>query len=142
MLGGLADQWNPSGTFEKNTESHAGDSPDLKIKRFKVSLFLGFLVSRIIGFLVSRILGFLVSWFQRFLFSWFHSFLVSWLLGFEVSWFLGFKVSNICHFFPFHVFLIDIDLISKIFKISLDVSSGFFGARIFENCQRLGFPNF
>ena len=42
---------------------------------------------------------------------------------------------------PISCFLTDIDPISKIFKIILDRSSGFVGARLFPNCQTLGFPN-
>ena len=39
------------------------------------------------------------------------------------------------------VFLIDIDLIFKIFKILMDGSSSFFGARPFQHCHKLGLPN-
>ena len=40
------------------------------------------------------------------------------------------------------MFLIDIDLISMMFEILLYGSSAFFGARLFENCQNCGFPDF
>ena len=70
-----------------------------------------------------------------------------WFLGFLVSEFLGFLVSKIqpsfnvfkrylVHItqFPFHVvFLIDIDLISKIFKILLNGTSGIPNACLFES---------
>ena len=71
---------------------------------------------RFLGFLVSRILGFRVAWF----------------LGFEVSWFQSFKDSMIPYYqIPSSCFLIDIDLTSKIFRMSLDGSSGLSGARLF-----------
>ena len=38
-------------------------------------------------------------------------------------------------------FLIDIDLISKILKILLDGSSGYFGARLFELLENMDFRN-
>ena len=83
--------------------------------------------------------GFLVSWFSVLGFQ-FLGFLVSWFLGF---WFLGSKLSKVSKFrkfndpmlpkfqtfkdskrylfhitkFPFHGFLIDVALISKILKI-------------------------
>ena len=34
----------------------------------------------------------------------------------------------------------DLDLISKIFKMLFDGSSGFVGARLFEHCRNVGFP--
>ena len=55
--------------------------------------------------------------------------------------FIGFLV--FCFLVPkmyaelFSCFLEHIDLISKIFKISLDRSSGFAGARLFQNCQKV-----
>ena len=81
-----------------------------------------FLVSKIIGFLVSRISGFnffLVSWFQRFKKS------------------LNVFVGNLVHITncPFHVFLLDIALRSKIFEILLNGSSELIGARLVEICQ-------
>ena len=39
-------------------------------------------------------------------------------------------------------FLIEIGFICNIFKILLNGSSGFPGARLFETCQHLGFPKF
>ena len=76
-------------------------------------------------------------------------FLVSWLFGslvfgFLVSWFektLMFS-KDICDMLPNFNFmiLIDIDPISKIFKIVLDGSSGLLGARLFQKCQFGGFP--
>ena len=61
----------------------------------------------------------------------------------KISWFLscscpGFKIYQIA----ISCFLEDIDLISKLFKISLDGSSGFSGARLFKTCQTFGFPSF
>ena len=92
-----------------------------------------------------------VSWFLGFSVSQCLGSLVAWFLGFGVSKFLSFIDSKNCNVFKrdwfhiakivFHIF-IDIDLISKIFKILLDGSSGFVGARLFQKCQRLGFPNF
>ena len=81
--------------------------------------FVGFLVSKIIGVLVSKFLGFLVSKNLRLL----------------ASKFLGFKDSMI-----YITNLIDIGLISKIFKMLFDGSAGFFGARLFQNRQTFGFP--
>ena len=80
--------------------------------------------------LLEKFLDFLVSWFS-----------VSWFLGFVVSWFLGSLVSKFQGFtkFPFRVFD-EIDLISKLFKILLQGSSGFPGALLFENRQAIGFP--
>ena len=40
------------------------------------------------------------------------------------------------------MFLIDIDLIAKIFKSLVDGSLGFCGVRLFENFQMLDFPTF
>ena len=61
-------------------------------------------------------------------------------------WFIGFKnpyiFKNTCYMlanFDF-VLLIDIDLISMILEISLNGSSSFFGACLFEHCQHFGFP--
>ena len=84
---------------------------------------------------VEGVLGFLVSWFlvSRFLVSWFRSFVVSRFLGY---WFQYFKDLPTI---PFHVFLIEIDPISKIL---LDGSMGFVGARLFGNGQHVGFPTF
>ena len=50
--------------------------------------------------------------------------------------FLNVFETYVVHFlkFPFHDFLTDIDLISKI--------SGCIGARLFYNCQTHGFPKF
>ena len=84
--------------------------PSLETK--KVSWFLGF---QVFGFLVSWFLGCLVSWFFV---SWFLGFLVSWFQRFLVSWFQNFNDSVM----PYDqtsisCFLIDIDLISKIFRI-------------------------
>ena len=78
--------------------------------------FLGFLVSRFLGFLVSKIISFLVSKFQRF-------------------------NETILPNFRF-MFLIDVDLIPKIYKIVLGGSSSLFGARLFQNLQNVGFPTF
>ena len=122
---------------------------------FSVSWFLGFKDSWFLGFLVSWFLGFLVSWFLGvwFLGFVFFGFLVSWFMA---SWFLGFEVSKFQRFeiiqcfwrmlVPYYqismsCFLVDDDLISKLFKIVLDGSSGFVGACLFENCQHFGCPN-
>ena len=77
---------------------------------------------RCLGFLVSRILEFLVSWFQSFLVS-------RCRRRFKKSF--GVPYYQI----PISCFLIDIGLISKIFKIILNGSSGFYGARLFQNRQ-------
>ena len=73
---------------------------------------------------------------------------VSWFLGFKVSWFQRFKNPTmfVIGFGPsYQMFiscvLINIDLISKISKILLNGSSGFFGARLFETCRNYGFSN-
>ena len=63
------------------------------------------------------------------------------LHGFLVAWFFGFLVSKIEQF-PIACFLEDIDLIFQIFVILLDGSSSFPGARLFQNCQSIGFPQF
>ena len=70
----------------------------------------------------------------------------------KASWFIGFLVFDCC--FSFYGFLVsrfyqfstscfreDIDPISKMFSISLDGSSDFVGARLFQNRQKQGFPN-
>ena len=74
---------------------------------------------------------------------------VVWLCGFIVVCFQCFMVLRFYGFFVSKIdqisiscFLEDIGLISKIFKILLDGSSSFFGARLFESCQRFGFPKF
>ena len=84
--------------------------------------------SWLLGFLVSKFLCFRVS-----------SFLVSWCQ--MVSKFLGFKVSKIYQML-ISCFQEKIGPISKIFKILLDGSTGFVGARLFEYCQHLRFPKF
>ena len=111
-------------------------------------------VKKLCGFVVSWFLvsWFVVSWFIGFLVSWSLGFLVSWLFvflgffvgfGFLVSWFQRFKASfnvirryfvNITNF-PFYVFLIDIDLMSKIFCILLHGSSSFLGERLSQHFQ-------
>ena len=53
------------------------------------------------------------------------------VFGFLVSWFYQMSIS--CS-------LEDIGPISKIFEISLDESSSFVGARLFEKCQHVGCP--
>ena len=64
---------------------------------------------------------------------WFLGFTDTWFLGFKLSWFLGFGISKT----NVHVmFLIDIDLIFKIFKMLLNGSSGFFSAR-FSNIDEV-----
>ena len=82
--------------------------PYLKIKKF-------------LGFLVSRILGFLVSEF----------------LVFKDSPNPLMFVKDICSVLPnvHFMFLEDIDKIFKIFKMLLDGSSGFVGARLFQNFE-------
>ena len=119
-----------------------------------VSWIHGFLVSWFVGLLVYWMLGFLafcflVSNILRFSVSWFPGFNRSSLLGFTVSKFQGFK--NPLMFFRILVaydqiaiscLLIHIDLISNIFKILLDESSGLFGACLFPNCQNCGITQF
>ena len=87
---------------------------------FQVSWFLGF------RFIVFLFPAFLVPWFKLF-----------WLLGFTISQFRRFN-DPIFRNFNF-IFLIDIDLISKIFKTLLDGSSGLFGARLFQYFQSFRF---
>ena len=74
--------------------------------------FLGFLVSWFLGFLVSCFIGFLVSKFYGLLF-----------FGFSVFCFLVSKFQGLATLD--FMFLIDINPISNIFKILLDVSSEF-----------------
>ena len=57
----------------------------------------------------------------------FYGFIVLWFYAFLVSWFQSFTK------FPFHAFLIDIDLITKIFKFLLDGYSSSVGARLFQH---------
>ena len=88
------------------------------------------LVYWFLGVFVSRFLG---SWLLGFKFL---GFLVSWFLGFNspgllVSTSLGFEVAKIYQTF-ISCFQEDIDLVSKIFKILLDGSSGFVGAHLFH----------
>ena len=66
-----------------------------------------------------RFLWFMVLWFCGFTVLWFHGFMVSWFYNFMVLWFYGFKKYKV----SISCFLVDIDLISKILKISL---RGFF----------------
>ena len=78
--------------------------------------------------------------------------MVSWFLGFLVSKFLIVKDSKIPSCFrkilvPYYrisisFFLVDIGLISKIFKILLDGSSGLFVARLLEICPNSAVPKF
>ena len=86
------------------------------------------------------VLGFLASWSLGFLVCWFLGLLVSRFPGFKVPEFQSFKVSTIsCYQISISCFLEDIDLIFKIFKISLDGSAGFSGSRLFQNWQNMGF---
>ena len=93
-----------------------------------------------LNILVSWFLVFLVSWFAAswFLASWFLGSLVSNFLGFKASWFLGFKISKFQRFndpmLPNShlMFLVNIDLISKILKILLNGSSGLFVPHLFH----------
>ena len=112
--------------------------------------FLGFLVLKFLGFLVfgfsiSKFHSFKDSWFLGFLVSKFQSFLVSKFLGFLVSKFLKLQGFKNPECFPkilvpycqksIPCFLIDIDRISKIFKIPLDGSSGCFAASLLQHRQ-------
>ena len=72
--------------------------------------------------------------------------LLSWFLVFNVSKFQGFKKTLMCledigSMLPnlYFMFLVDIDLQSKIFKILLNGSAGFLGGRHLENSRSLGF---
>ena len=80
---------------------------------------------------------------------------VSWLIGFlvskfqssEVSKFQSSKDSNIQKTFnmtefPFHVFRKILISYRIFFKILLEGSADFFGARRSESCQQSGFPKF
>ena len=89
----------------------------------------------LLGFLVSCV-SFLVSFLS------FLGFLVSKSLGFLASTFQSFQDSIIPYYkFSISCSLIDIDLTSKNFKISLDGSSGFL-APIFFIFQNGAFPTF
>ena len=77
-------------------------------------------------FMVLGFSGFMVLWFYSFVVLWFYSFMDFWFHGVVVLWFCGFMVSK----FTFSRFFIDIDLISKIFKMLLRRPSSLFGARI------------
>ena len=70
--------------------------------------------------------------------SWFQSFVVSKVLGFKVSWFRSFKDLPIV----ISSLLEENDPISQNFKELLDGSSGFIGARLFENFKFVGFLTF
>ena len=97
---------------------------------FKVSIrFLGFLI---FGFLFVLVSCLFVSWFQRLLVSWFLGFINS-VMFLKNTW----SVLPNCHF----MFLIDIDLVSKISKFRLHGSSSFPGAHSFQNCQNIYFWN-
>ena len=93
--------------------------------------FLGFLFQ---GLLVLDLLVYwcLVSWF---LVSRFGSFLVSWFQSFKHPWILLKDIWYHITEMPISCFSEDIGLISKIFKILLDGSSGFVGAHLFEHSQ-------
>ena len=98
--------------------------------------FVGLLVFWFLGFLLSR---FLVSWFQRPFDFWFPGFNYFRLLGLLVPKFLGCLLSKFQGFngpilLKNHLcFQEDIDPISKTFKILLDGSAGFPGARRFHS---------
>ena len=103
----------------------------------EVYWFLGFLV---FGFLI---FGFLVSWL---LVLWFLGLLVSKLFVFLISKFLGFLVSKFQSLkdsmIPYYQksisrFQEEVDLISKIFKMLLNGSSGFSGAHHLQDFQHL-----
>ena len=74
---------------------------------------------------------------QSFLVYWFLSFLVPSFLGFEVSWFQSFRNPMIPYYqMSISCFLIDIDLIFKIFKNLLHGSSGL-SAPVFSKTLKL-----
>ena len=62
--------------------------------------------------------------------------MVLWFYGFVVLRLYGFMASTI-HQISIPCFQEDIDPISKIFKTSLDESSGFSGAPLVNNCKNL-----
>ena len=88
---------------------------------------IGFLVSWVLGFLVSKCSGFLVSKFLGFKF-----------IGSAASTFRGFKVSKIYQNI-ISCFQEDIGLVSKIFEISLDISSGLSAPIFSKICKRSDF---
>ena len=88
----------------------------------------------------------MVLWFYGFMALWLYSLMACWFYGFMVLdlmvvWFYGFLVARIYQV-PISCFLMDLEPISKVFKISLDGSSGFVGARLFQNREKCGFPSF
>ena len=87
------------------------------------------------------VVGCLVSWFQGFSVFWFPSFLLSWFQRFNKSLMFSKDILSILPHFSF-MFLIDIDLISKISNLLSHGSSGLFGARLFPNRQAYWFQNF
>ena len=101
--------------------------------------------------------GFLVSWFLRFSNYWvlgfllnlwvffsFLGFLMSKFLGFKVSWLRGFiKVAMIPYYQDYiSCFLGDLDPIFEVFKVLLDGSSRFVGARFFGIFKLFDVQNF
>ena len=76
-----------------------------------------------------RFFGFLVSWFPGFKVSKFHGFKN--LQCFQKLFVIYFQISISC-------LLVDIDLISQIFKHLLDGSAFFVGTSPFENCRTNG----
>ena len=98
--------------------------PYLKIK--KGLRFLGF------GLLTCGF-WFLVLWFYGFVVLTVLMVLIVWM----VIWFPGFKKYQM----SISCFLIDIDLISKISTICTKIFI-IFGARLFQNCQKFGGPEF
>ena len=69
---------------------------------------------------------------------WFYGFVALWFYGCVVPWFYGFLVSKMYQL-SISCFLEDIDLRSKIFKISLKECSSLFGARLFHDRTKMGF---
>ena len=98
----------------------------LMVLWFLVLWFYGFMVLWFYGCVVLWFQGFMVLWFYAFMVLWFCSFMFLWFYEFVVLWLLGFESLPI----SISCFQEIIDPISKIFKILVNGSPGFFGARL------------
>ena len=79
---------------------------------------------------LSAFMVFIVLWFQDCLVSWFYRCMVLWFCSCMVLWFIVLWCYGFKNFTKLHIsyFRAGIDLISMIFKILLNESSGVFGA--------------
>ena len=94
-------------------------------------LFYGFTVLWFCGL---WFYGLMVLWFHGVIVLWLYGCMISWFYSFIVLWLYGFLVSKMCQV-SIPCFQEDIGPVSKFFKILLEGSSSFSGARLFGTCQ-------